>query len=142
MNKYPFVLALEAADMDPDQARIIAAEIYELYQHDVLGGPYKPVDYGDFDELRARAQAVSDKKAAMNAGLRAMLEEQGPKDPFLIALEKLETEIESMHTALLADIGDVNAILDRIDVQMAAFKNLMNQRKQRDRHAEADKAPD
>jgi hypothetical protein len=76
MDTLKFALALEAADMNPEQAAIIASEFFAIYRHAVLGGAYVPVDYGDFDVLSAKAKAVRDKKEAMNNELRAMLAEQ------------------------------------------------------------------
>ena len=75
MDTLKFALALEAEGMAPKHASIIAHEMYAIYAHSVLGGKYKEIDYGDFDELSARAKAVRDKKQAMEDALRKMNDE-------------------------------------------------------------------
>jgi uncharacterized protein YhaN len=61
--------------MDPKHASIIAHELYALFAHSVLGGKYKEVDYGDFDELSAKARKVREDTQAKNNTLSAMLNE-------------------------------------------------------------------
>ncbi|WP_250452740.1 hypothetical protein [Caballeronia sp. ATUFL_M2_KS44] len=75
MDTLKFAYALEAEGMDPDQAGVIAHELYALYAHSVLGGKYQAVDYGDFDALRAKAQKVSEEKQATVNALRKLNEE-------------------------------------------------------------------
>jgi hypothetical protein len=70
MDTLKFALALEGEDMDPAQAAIIAHEMYRIYAHSVLGGVYKPVDYGDFETLREKANLA---RAAKEARLKALL---------------------------------------------------------------------
>ncbi|MDH6148379.1 MULTISPECIES: hypothetical protein [Paraburkholderia] len=72
MDTHKFVLALEVEGMDPDQAAIIAHEIYAIYAHSGLGGVYKPVDYGDLEMLRAKADLVRAEKEARLQALLAM----------------------------------------------------------------------
>jgi hypothetical protein len=73
MDTQKFVSALESEGMEPEQAAIIATEIYRIYAHSVLGGVYQPVDYGDFETLRAKANLKRAKTEAMNNEMRAML---------------------------------------------------------------------
>lgn len=75
MDTLKFALALEGEGMDPKHASIIAHELYALYAHSVLGGKYKAVDYGDFDELSAKARKVREDTQARNDKLSAMLNE-------------------------------------------------------------------
>ncbi|CAD6548656.1 hypothetical protein LMG27952_04764 [Paraburkholderia hiiakae] len=72
MDTLKFALALEGEGMDPEQASIIATEMYRIYAHSVLGGVYKPVDYGDFEALRIKANLMRAKSEAMTNVLRAM----------------------------------------------------------------------
>ncbi|MGF6409385.1 hypothetical protein [Paraburkholderia sp. MM5482-R1] len=72
MDTLKFALALEGEGMDPEQAAIIAHQMYRIYAHSVLGGFYKPVDYGDYETLRAKANLRRAKTEAMNNVLRAM----------------------------------------------------------------------
>jgi hypothetical protein len=73
MDTLKFALALEGEGMDPEQAAIIAHEMFRIYAHSVLGGVYKPVDYGDLETLHAKANLLRAKKEAMNNVLRAMI---------------------------------------------------------------------
>ena len=73
MDTLKFALALEGEGMDPEHAAIIAHELYALYAHSVLGGVYKPVDYGDFDTLQKKAHLMRASKEARNNAARAML---------------------------------------------------------------------
>ena len=75
MDTLKFAYALEAEGMDPDQARVIAHELYALYAHSVLGGKYQAVDYGDFDALRAKAHKVREEKQATANALRKLNDE-------------------------------------------------------------------
>jgi hypothetical protein len=72
MDTLKFSLALEGEGMDPDQVAIIAHEMYRIYAHSVLGGVYKPVDYGDFETLQLKAKLARGNKEAMTNALRAM----------------------------------------------------------------------
>ncbi|MBB5409146.1 hypothetical protein HDG34_003083 [Paraburkholderia sp. HC6.4b] len=72
MDTHAFVLALESEGMDGEQAAVIATEMYRIYAHSVLGGAYKPVDYGDYETLRVKANLRRAKIEAMNNVLRAM----------------------------------------------------------------------
>jgi hypothetical protein len=76
MDTLKFALALEGEGMDPDQAAIIAHEMYRIYAHSVLGGVYKPVDYGDFETLQLKAKLARANKEATTNALRAMDAEQ------------------------------------------------------------------
>ncbi|MGF6664069.1 hypothetical protein QF000_005737 [Paraburkholderia atlantica] len=82
MDTLKFALALEGEGMDPDQAAIIGRELYAIYAHSVLGGVYKPVDYGDFETLSAKARLVRAKKEAMNNELRAALAKDAAKEKY------------------------------------------------------------
>ncbi|MEM5314791.1 hypothetical protein [Paraburkholderia sp. JHI869] len=75
MDTLKFALALEGEGMNPKHAGIIAHELYALYAHSVLGGKYKEVDYGDFDELSAKARKVREDSQARNDKLSTMLNE-------------------------------------------------------------------
>jgi hypothetical protein len=72
MDTLKFALALEGEGMDPEHASIIAHEIYRIYAHSVLGGVYEPVDYGDFETLRIKANLMRAKTEARSNVLRAM----------------------------------------------------------------------
>ncbi|MFM0327825.1 hypothetical protein [Caballeronia glebae] len=72
MDTLKLVRALEGEGMDTEQAAIIATELYRLYAHSVLGGVYKPVDYGDSEKLTLKAKLMKAKTEAMNNVLRAM----------------------------------------------------------------------
>ncbi|MGF6776154.1 hypothetical protein [Paraburkholderia sp. GAS334] len=72
MDTLKFALALEGEGMDPDQAAIIAHEMYRIYAHSVLGGVYKPVDYGDLETLQIKAKLARANQEAVNNVLRAM----------------------------------------------------------------------
>jgi len=82
MDTLKFALALEGEGMDPDQAGIIATELYRIYAHSVLGGVYKPVDYGDFETLSLKAKLVRAKKEAMNNELRAMTADDADQEKY------------------------------------------------------------
>ncbi|MGF6808444.1 ribonuclease D [Paraburkholderia sp. Clong3] len=75
MDTLRFALALEGEGMDPNHAGIIAHELYALYAHSVLGGKYKAIDYGDFDELQAKARKVREEKQRRADSIRALNEE-------------------------------------------------------------------
>ncbi|MEX3784901.1 P27 family phage terminase small subunit [Paraburkholderia sp. BR14374] len=68
------------AGMDPEQAAIIARELYAIYAHSVLGGVYKPVDYGDFETLRLKARLARASKEAMTNELRAGLAKEADQE--------------------------------------------------------------
>lgn len=68
--------------MDPKHASIIAQEIYRLFAHSVLGGVYQPVDYGDFDTLRLKADLTRAKEEAMTNVLRAMKAEDAAQEKY------------------------------------------------------------
>jgi len=72
MDTLKFALALEGEGMDPNHAAIIAHELYAIYAHSVLGGVYKPVDYGDFETLQIKANLMRAKKEAEYKALLAM----------------------------------------------------------------------
>ncbi|VXC60416.1 conserved hypothetical protein [Burkholderia sp. 8Y] len=75
MDTLKFAYALEAEGMDPDQAGVIAHELYALYAHSVLGAKYQAVDYGDFHALRAKALKVREGKQATVDVLRKLNED-------------------------------------------------------------------
>ncbi|MFM0141278.1 hypothetical protein [Paraburkholderia sp. RL18-085-BIA-A] len=80
MDTLQFSLALEGEGMDPKHASIIAHEIYRIYVHSVLGGVYKPVDYGDFETLQIKAKLMRAKTEAMTNVLRAMNAEDADQE--------------------------------------------------------------
>ncbi|QGZ53537.1 hypothetical protein [Paraburkholderia acidiphila] len=80
MDTLKFALALESEGMDPKHAAIIAHEMYSIYAHSVLGGVYKPVDYGDFETLQAKANLMRAKKEAMHNVLRAMTDKDADQE--------------------------------------------------------------
>jgi hypothetical protein len=93
MDTLKFALALEGEDMDPDQAAIIAHELYAIYAHSVLGGVYKPVDYGDFETLRLKASLARAAKEAMIKALRAGIAEDADQEKHWQAeMKRIEAE--------------------------------------------------
>ncbi|CAD6532440.1 hypothetical protein LMG28727_02936 [Paraburkholderia kirstenboschensis] len=93
MDTLRFALALEGEGMDPDQAAIIAHELYAIYAHSVRGGVYKPVDYGDFETLSLKASLARASKEAMRNALRAGLEEDADQEKHWRAeMERIKAE--------------------------------------------------
>jgi hypothetical protein len=82
MDTLRFALALEVEGMDPEQAFILAQEIYRLYAHSVLGGVYQSMDYGVFDTLRIKADLTRTKEEAMTNVLRAMNAEDADQEKY------------------------------------------------------------
>ncbi|MFM0626269.1 hypothetical protein [Paraburkholderia xenovorans] len=80
MDTLKFALALEGEGMDPEHASIIAHEMYRIYAHTVLGGVYKPVDYGDFETLQIKAKLMRAEKEARKNVLLAMKAEDADKE--------------------------------------------------------------
>jgi hypothetical protein len=93
MDTLKFALALEGEGMDPDQAAIIAHELYAIYAHSVLGGVYKPVDYGDFETLRLKATLARAAKEAVNNALRTLGGEDADQEKYWQGeVERIEAE--------------------------------------------------
>jgi hypothetical protein len=93
MDTQKFVYALEGEGMEPEQAAIIAAEIYRIYAHSVLGGVYQPVDYGDFEALRAKANLMRAKTEAMDNVLRAMRDgDRDQEEHWQAEMERIDAE--------------------------------------------------
>lgn len=93
MDTLKFALALEGEGMDPEHASIIAHEMYRIYVHSVLGGVYKPVDYGDFETLQIKAKLMRAKKEATNNVLRAMNAEDADQEKhWYDELHRIEAE--------------------------------------------------
>jgi hypothetical protein len=67
--------------------------MYRIYAHAVLGGPYKPVDYGDYETLRVKANLRRAKMEAMNNVLRAMSANDADKEKHWQGeVERIEAE--------------------------------------------------
>lgn len=93
MDTLRFALALEGEGMDPKHVAIIAHEMYRFYAHSVLGGAYKPVDYGDFETLSAKADLMRAKTEAMNNLLRAMNNNDVDKEKYWQSeLDRIDAE--------------------------------------------------
>jgi hypothetical protein len=116
MDTLRFALALEGEGMDRKKASIIAHELYALYAHSVLGGVYKPIDYGDFDELSAKASQVreakkarDDKPPAINEEMR---QEREVKEAASLAKESRRVEQAKAYEALREGIRETSAYLE------------------------------